>query len=158
MLWMYWMFETRCLCLCLPLFGKISIWILDAEFRNIEQILVYWQIDNVHWLWLPENSHHRDITGNVIDWGVGISQWIWWGRFMKYSDGDGMLATSIAIFFGAFSSFLDLDTVKLGRRWMKFFLSLVLDLTWRMAPLRVLQSSNFLPVVLFSSKMARVCN
>ena len=37
----HWMFETRCLCLCLPLFGNISIWILDAEFRNIEQILVY---------------------------------------------------------------------------------------------------------------------
>ena len=37
--------------------------------------------------------------------------------FMKYSDGDGMLATSIAIFFGAFSSFLDwiwVNTVKLG--------------------------------------------
>ena len=80
--------------------------------------------------------------------------------FMKYSDGDGVLATSIAIFFGAFSSFLDwiwVNTVKLGRRWMKSFLSIVLDLIWRMAPLRVLQSSNFLPVVLFSSKMARVC-
>ena len=24
-----------------PCFCKISIWILDAEFRNIEQILVY---------------------------------------------------------------------------------------------------------------------